>query len=186
MGFRFRKSVKLGPLRINFSKSGVGYSYGVKGYRVTHTATGRKRTTVSIPGTGISHITETPKQTKAVPARTAAPDTPQEKKNKSSLLLLYGGIALLALVLFLLSGCSSTEPGDQPGTTAPAVSASQPAAEPVPAPAPEPEPEPVPEPEPEPEPTPEPEPAPEPEPVPEPEPEPTAEELLDILLGVTE
>lgn len=58
MGLRFRKSVKLGPLRINFSKSGVGYSYGVKGYRVTHTANGRKRTTVSIPGTGISHVTE--------------------------------------------------------------------------------------------------------------------------------
>ena len=61
MGLRFRKSVNLGPLRINFSKSGVGYSYGVKGYRVTHKANGGKRTTVSIPGTGISHVTETPR-----------------------------------------------------------------------------------------------------------------------------
>lgn len=33
MGLRYRKSVKLGGLRINFSKSGVGYSYGVKGLR---------------------------------------------------------------------------------------------------------------------------------------------------------
>ena len=33
MGFRYRKSVKLGGLRINFSKSGVGYSYGIKGLR---------------------------------------------------------------------------------------------------------------------------------------------------------
>ena len=54
MGFRYRKSVKLGGLRINFSKSGVGYSYGIKGLRHTKTATGRERITASIPGTGIS------------------------------------------------------------------------------------------------------------------------------------
>ncbi len=34
MGWYFRRSVKFGPLRLNFSKSGVGYSYGVKGLRV--------------------------------------------------------------------------------------------------------------------------------------------------------
>ena len=62
MGFRFRKSVKL-PLgfRINFSKSGVGYSWGVKGYRKTYTADGRERTTYSIPGTGISYVEESKK-----------------------------------------------------------------------------------------------------------------------------
>lgn len=35
MGFYFRKSVKLGPMRLNFSKSGVGVSAGVKGARVS-------------------------------------------------------------------------------------------------------------------------------------------------------
>lgn len=36
MGFRFRKSYKLpGGFRINLSKSGIGYSWGVKGYRIT-------------------------------------------------------------------------------------------------------------------------------------------------------
>lgn len=59
MGFRFRKSLNLGPFRINFSKSGVGYSFGGKGFRVTKTATGRTRTTASIPGTGISYVKET-------------------------------------------------------------------------------------------------------------------------------
>jgi hypothetical protein len=34
MGFYFRKSVKLGPFRLNFSKSGVGMSLGVKGMRI--------------------------------------------------------------------------------------------------------------------------------------------------------
>ncbi len=34
MGFFFRKSVSLGPLRLNLSKSGVGISTGIKGLRV--------------------------------------------------------------------------------------------------------------------------------------------------------
>jgi len=34
MGFYFRKSVKFGGLRINFSKSGAGFSAGVKGFRL--------------------------------------------------------------------------------------------------------------------------------------------------------
>lgn len=59
MGFRFRKSINLGGgLRVNLSKSGVGYSWGVKGYRVTKTAKGTTRRTASIPGTGISYVTE--------------------------------------------------------------------------------------------------------------------------------
>ena len=35
MGFYFRKSINLGPLRINLSKSGIGLSFGVKGARVS-------------------------------------------------------------------------------------------------------------------------------------------------------
>ena len=59
MGFRFRKSLNLGcGFRINLSKSGIGYSWGSKGFRVTKTATGRTRTTASIPGTGISYVEE--------------------------------------------------------------------------------------------------------------------------------
>jgi hypothetical protein len=34
MGFYLRKSVKVGPLRFNFSKSGIGVSAGVRGLRV--------------------------------------------------------------------------------------------------------------------------------------------------------
>lgn len=56
MGFRFRKSFSLGGgFRVNLSKSGVGYSFGGKGYRVTKKAGGGSRTTASIPGTGISY-----------------------------------------------------------------------------------------------------------------------------------
>lgn len=58
MGLRFRKSIRLGNARINLSKSGVGYSYGVKGLRKGVGPTGRTRTTASIPGAGISHVSE--------------------------------------------------------------------------------------------------------------------------------
>lgn len=57
MGTRFRKSKKIGPLRINISNSGVSYSIGAKGARVTKRADGKIQTTTSIPGTGISHTT---------------------------------------------------------------------------------------------------------------------------------
>lgn len=55
MGFRFRKSKKIGPLRVNFSKSGVGYSVGGKSFRVTKRADGKTQTTASLPGTGIAY-----------------------------------------------------------------------------------------------------------------------------------
>ncbi len=59
MGFRYRKSIRLGGgFRVNLSKSGIGYSWGVKGYTITKTADGRTRQTVSIPETGISYVDE--------------------------------------------------------------------------------------------------------------------------------
>ena len=59
MGFRYRKSINLGGgFRINLSKSGIGYSWGTKGYRITKTANGTTRETFSIPGTGLSYVEE--------------------------------------------------------------------------------------------------------------------------------
>lgn len=64
MGFRFRKSVKLpGGFRVNLSKSGVGYSWGTKGFRATKTAGGKVRKTYSIPGTGLSYVEESKSKT---------------------------------------------------------------------------------------------------------------------------
>lgn len=59
MGMRFRKSINLGGgTRLNISKSGVGISTGVKGFRVSNNTSGRSRVTASIPGTGISYAKE--------------------------------------------------------------------------------------------------------------------------------
>ncbi len=56
MRFRFRKSKKFGPLKVNVSKSGIGWSIGGKGFRHTKRADGRTQNTYSIPGTGISYV----------------------------------------------------------------------------------------------------------------------------------
>ena len=61
MGFRYRKSIKIGGARLNLSKSGIGYSVGTKGFRVTKKAGGGTRTTASIPGTGISYVKDSGK-----------------------------------------------------------------------------------------------------------------------------
>lgn len=55
MGFTYRKSINLGPFRVNLSKSGVGYSVGGRGFRVGTTPRGKKYTSFSIPGTGVGY-----------------------------------------------------------------------------------------------------------------------------------
>ena len=54
MGLNFRKSLAIGKLiRLNFSKSGVSASAGVKGARISIGKNG-VRETISLPGTGLS------------------------------------------------------------------------------------------------------------------------------------
>ena len=57
MGIRLRKSITMGPIRFTLSKSGVGCSIGIPGYRKSLHSSGRLQTTISLPGTGISHVT---------------------------------------------------------------------------------------------------------------------------------
>ncbi len=61
MGVRFRKSINLGGgVRINLSKSGVGFSVGKGGLRYTKKANGGNRITASVPGTGVSYVKDLP------------------------------------------------------------------------------------------------------------------------------
>jgi hypothetical protein len=56
LAWRFRKSKRLpGGFRINLSKSGLGYSWGFRGFRIGRDSRGRLVRTVSIPGTGLSN-----------------------------------------------------------------------------------------------------------------------------------
>lgn len=55
MGWTFRRSARFGPLRINFSRSGVGYSVGASGFRTGIRANGRRYSSFNLPGTGITY-----------------------------------------------------------------------------------------------------------------------------------
>ena len=58
MGLRMRKSIKICKgVRVNFSKSGTSLSFGTKGLRQTISTSGRRTTSVGIPGTGIYYTT---------------------------------------------------------------------------------------------------------------------------------
>ena len=73
MGLRYRKSIRLGKgAKINLSKSGIGFSFGVKGARFTKKAGGGTRQTFSIPGTGLSYSVDSKKKAKRRPPGRAA------------------------------------------------------------------------------------------------------------------
>lgn len=58
MGFRFRRSIRLGKgMRINVSKSGLGLSLGRPGATFSIGPRGA-RSTLSIPGTGMSWVSQ--------------------------------------------------------------------------------------------------------------------------------
>ena len=113
MGLRFRKSIKVGPARINLSKSGIGYSVGTKGFRVTKTAKGTVRTTTSIPGTGISHVTETSSKKNKnsepnIPNNTNNSNDPKRTK-KSKKKFIFIAIAAL-FVIYVIGSSNSDDP----------------------------------------------------------------------------
>lgn len=59
MGFRFQRRVNLGAgFRLNLSKSGIGFSWGIPGLRIGRNARGRRTASVGVPGTGVSYRTE--------------------------------------------------------------------------------------------------------------------------------
>jgi hypothetical protein len=72
MGFRFRRSTRLGPLRFNFAKGGLSsISVGGRGasFNIPVARSGGARTTVGLPGTGLSWSVEhAPDRPTVIPA----------------------------------------------------------------------------------------------------------------------
>lgn len=106
MGMRFRKSIKLGGgTKLNLSKSGVGISAGVKGFRVSKNTSGRSRVTSSLPGTGLSYVNEF--GSSGIPAGDSTPSSGTSsgssgkgpKKNRGKLI---GSLVMILLVLVLI------------------------------------------------------------------------------------
>jgi hypothetical protein len=55
MGWTYRKSLNLGPFRVNVSKSGIGYSVGGAGFRTGTSSRGRQYSSYTLPGTGLRY-----------------------------------------------------------------------------------------------------------------------------------
>ena len=107
MAWRFRKSIKLGPLRFNLSKSGVGTSIGVRGFRVGTDAKGRSYTAASIPGRGLDNRTYPGKGTAAGVDAAPGSGTPPQQRAGNGTPLVMAFIAGGLLVLFLTALFSS-------------------------------------------------------------------------------
>lgn len=76
MGFRFRRSARLGPLRFNFSKAGLSsISVGGRGasFNIPMNRSGGARTTLGLQGTGLSWSMEhSPDRPAEIPLQPAA------------------------------------------------------------------------------------------------------------------
>lgn len=57
MAMRFRRSVKVAPgVKVNLNKKSMGVTVGTKGAHYSVNSSGRKTTSVGIPGTGVSFV----------------------------------------------------------------------------------------------------------------------------------
>ena len=75
MGFRFSRRIRIAPgIRLNLSKSGISTSIGTRGAWMTF-GRGRRRTTVGLPGTGLSY-TETTRTGTTAPESAPADSEP--------------------------------------------------------------------------------------------------------------
>ena len=75
MSWRFRKSINLGGVKVNLSKSGVGMSVGGKGFRAGIGPKGPYQS-MGIPGTGLYSVNYASSGSKNAPARTPAGSVP--------------------------------------------------------------------------------------------------------------
>ena len=58
MGLRFRKSFKVAPgVKVNLNKKSTSVTFGGKGFHKTYSSSGKKTTSVGIPGTGAYYTT---------------------------------------------------------------------------------------------------------------------------------
>ena len=110
MGFRYRKSKKFGPFRLNMSKSGLGLSVGGKGFRYTKKANGGTRGTYTLPGTGFSYVKDHGTGTNPNNMHNHYPASPNgmpPPKNKSPLQIisLVLSCVIFAFSFFAFVGC---------------------------------------------------------------------------------
>lgn len=80
MGLRFRKSITLCKgVRLNFGKSGMSVTTGIRGFHNTYNfGTGKRTTSIGIPGTGLSYVTTSGGKSSSNHSRPQAPQRPAD------------------------------------------------------------------------------------------------------------
>jgi hypothetical protein len=119
MGWQFRRSLKLGPLRLNLSKSGIGVSAGVRGFRVGTDAKGRTYTAASIPGTGLYNRAYYGASKPVTQDTVPLPAAPQQPRAGNGLRLFIA--FMLGGVVFSIIGAMMSSPPASPPTPPPAA-----------------------------------------------------------------
>lgn len=113
MGFRFRKSFKVAPgVKLNIGKKSAGVSVGGKGFRTSLSSSGRKTTSVGVPGTGLSYVSSSGGSSKSKSSKGSASSMSSSKKGGCWLILVP-----IFIVLVIISGISSCVGGDNETTT---------------------------------------------------------------------
>jgi hypothetical protein len=103
---RFQKRIKLFPgVTVNLSKKGVSTSLGLTGARVTY-GHGQKRTTVGLPGSGLSHSTVERGVGEQLPAtgEGAGALAWRTVSTVASAVAMVFGVLVMVITLGLLSG----------------------------------------------------------------------------------
>ena len=130
MAWRFRRSLKFGPLKLNFSKSGVGTSIGVRGFRVGTDAKSRSYTAASIPGTGLYSRTYSSQGDAAGESAAGIPGAPAGRDSGIGLVVGMLALAFMAggLVVFMLMPRTAPAPVTPPAAVSVPVAPPQPVA----------------------------------------------------------
>ena len=113
MGFRFRKSFKIAPgVKLNIGKKSAGVSVGGKGFSTSVSSSGRKTTSVGVPGTGLSYVSSSGGSSKSKSSKGSASSMSSSKKGGCWLILVP-----IIIILIIISGIRSCVGGDNETTT---------------------------------------------------------------------
>ena len=119
MGFRYRKSIKIGPFQLNLSKKGVGVSVGVSaGVKKARVDVGPQgvKGSLSVPGTGINYAKEsrlkgTPTILKAPRRQPARQKVQRRQIARTKILRQYSGTRWLVGAFAGVIMLTGTSPG---------------------------------------------------------------------------
>jgi len=100
MALRFNKRIKLMPgVTLNIGKRGISTSIGPRGAKFTLHSSGSRRSTVGLPGSGLSATTVARRQQTAAPADAEPAYVPNARRGRVYLAVIAAGLLFLLFKL---------------------------------------------------------------------------------------